>query len=153
MDEAEAAIDAARDLSITIGWAATWRGDIALLGDPRVAAAPHTPLSLERGARPRRRRDPGHQRQRLCFGVCLLRAGFIEAGMEAAGALAALAAETGHGGFGSWGDSFGFAGTVETARSAPGADAAFERGRRLDPAQRVPRILALAREATTPRVS
>src|SRR5690242_4163514 len=124
---------------------APWLGDIALREDKPADAVAQYARSLEYASR------AGNALQTMNdtvgVAVALLRAGFIEAGMEAAGVLAAQAAETGHGGFGSWGESFGFAGTVETARSAPGADAAFERGRRLDPAQRVPRILALARDA------
>jgi predicted ATPase/class 3 adenylate cyclase len=147
LDEAKEAMDASPDL-FEPGTLATWLGDIALREDKPADAVPHYARSLEYASRA----DDALQAMNDSVGVAvaLLRAGFIEAGMEAAGALAAESAETGHAGFASWGESFGFAETVETARSAPGADAAFERGRLLDPAQRVPRILALAREIRTP---
>ena len=145
VEEARAAMDASPGL-FNAQTRATWLGDIALREDKPADAAAQYARSLELASRA----DDVLQVINDSVGVtvALLRAGFVEAGMEAAGALAAVSAETGHGVFGSWGESFGFAETVETARSAPGADAAFERGRRLDPAQRVPRILALAREAT-----
>jgi predicted ATPase/class 3 adenylate cyclase len=145
VEEARQAMDASPDL-FEPGTLATWLGDIALREDKPADAVLHYAHSLEHASR------KGDALQAMNdsvgVGVALLRAGFIEAGMEAAGALDALSAETGHGGFGSWGESFGFAETVGTARSAPGADTAFERGRLLEPGQRVPRILALARETT-----
>jgi predicted ATPase/class 3 adenylate cyclase len=150
LEEAKEAMDASPDL-FDAQIRATWLGDIALREDKPADAVPQYARSLEHASRAGNALQAMNDSVGVAVG--LLRAGFIEAGMEAAGALAALAAETGHGGFGGWGESFGFAGTVETARSTPGADAAFERGRRLDPAQRVPRILALAREATTPTAS
>jgi hypothetical protein len=145
--DAKEAMDASPDL-IDAQTRATWLGDIALREDKPADAVAHYARSLEHALRAGDALQTADDS--VAVGVALLRAGFIEAGMEVAGALAALSAETGHGGFGGWGESFGFAETVETARSAPGADAAFERGRRLDPTQRVPRILALAREASTP---
>jgi predicted ATPase/class 3 adenylate cyclase len=150
LEEAKAAMDASPGL-FNAQTRATWLGDIALREDKPADAAAQYARSLELALRA----DDALQVMNDSVGVAvgLLRAGFVEAGIEAAGALAAVSAETGHGAFGSWGDSFGFAETVETARSAPGADKAFERGRRLEPAQRVPRILALAREATTPTAS
>jgi predicted ATPase/class 3 adenylate cyclase len=150
LDEAKAAIDASPGL-FDAQILATWLGDIALREDKPADAAAQYARSLELASRA----DDAIQVINDSVGVAigLLRAGFVEAGMEAAGVLAAVSAETGHGGFGSWGESFGFAATVEAARSAPGAEASFERGRQLDPAQRVPRIVALAREAIIPRAS
>lgn len=150
LEDAKEAMDASPD-PLDAQIIATWLGDIALREDKPADAVPQYARSLEHALRAGNALQAMNDSVGVAVG--LLRAGFIEAGMEAAGALAALAAETGHGGFGSWGESFGFAGTVETARSAAGADAAFERGRRLDPGQRVPRILALAREPTTPTAS
>jgi hypothetical protein len=150
LDEAKAAIDASPGL-FDAQILATWLGDIALREDKPADAAAQYARSLELASRA----DDAIQVINDSVGVAvgLLRAGFVEAGMEAAGVLAAVSAETGHGGFGSWGESFGFAATVEAARSAPGAEASFERGRQLDPAQRVPRIVALAREAIVPTAS
>jgi hypothetical protein len=150
LDDARAAMDASPGL-FDAQTRATWLGDIALREDKPADAAAEYARSLELASRA----DDTLQVINDSVGVAvgLLRAGFVEPGMEAAGVLAAVSAETGHGGFGAWGESFGFAGTVEAARSAPGAEAAFERGRRLAPTQRVQRLLALAREAVSPAAS
>jgi hypothetical protein len=125
LEDAKEAMDASPD-PLDAQIIATWLGDIALREDKPADAVPQYARSLEHALRAGNALQAMNDSVGVAVG--LLRAGFIEAGMEAAGALAALAAETGHGGFGSWGESFGFAGTVETARSAAGADAAFERG-------------------------
>ena len=150
LEEAKEAMDASPGL-FDAQTRATWLGDIALREDKPADAAAQYARSLELASRA----DDAIQVINDSVGVAvgLLRAGFVEAGMEAAGVLAAVSAETGHGGFGGWGESFGFAETVEAARSAPGAEASFERGRRLAATQRVPRILALAREAIIPTAS
>jgi hypothetical protein len=150
LDDARAVMDASPGL-FEVQTRATWLGDIALREDQPADAAAEYAHSLELASRA----DDALQVINDSVGVAvgLLRAGFVEAGMEAAGVLAAVSAETGHGGFGAWGESFGFAETVEAARSAPGAEAAFERGRRVAPAERVPRLLALTREAVSPAAS
>jgi predicted ATPase/class 3 adenylate cyclase len=150
LDDARAAMDASPGL-FDAQTRATWLGDIALREDKPAEAAAEYARSLELASRA----DDTLQVINDSVGVAvgLLRAGFVEAGMEAAGVLAAVSAETGHGGFGAWGETFGFAGTVEAARSAPGAEAAFERGRRVAATERVPRLLALARETVGPAAS
>ena len=147
LDDAKEVMDASPGL-FDAQIRATWLGDIALREDKPADAAAQYARSLELASRTYNAIQIVNDS--VGVAVALLRAGFVEAGMEAAGVLAAVSAETGHGGFGSWGESFGFSETVEAARCAPGAEASFERGRRLAPTQRVPRILALAREATNP---
>ncbi|HSD81322.1 MAG TPA: adenylate/guanylate cyclase domain-containing protein, partial [Solirubrobacteraceae bacterium] len=145
MAEAEETIDASRELigrdEVAL---ATWRGDIALLrGDPE-AAVPHYAASLEMAAR------EGDRVQTIndsnCLTAALLRAGHAEAGLEAAGAVAALMADAGHG-HGGYNERYGFDEAVAAARQAGGPEgaAAYARGRELGPAERVPRLLALAR--------
>jgi predicted negative regulator of RcsB-dependent stress response len=143
MDEAEAAIDAERDV-ITTGSAATWRGDIALLGGDAIAATPHYAASLEAADR----EGDGIQviNDITLLGVCLLRAGKVLEGLEISGVAAALASGAGHGGL-SYNSAYRVGETIAEARAAAGeaGEAAYARGRGVPQAERVPHVLSLAR--------
>ena len=86
LEDAKEAMDASPDL-IDAGSRATWLGDIALREDKPADAVPQYARSLEHASRA----DDAIQAMNDSVGVAvgLLRAGFLEAGMEAAGALAA----------------------------------------------------------------
>jgi hypothetical protein len=126
--------------------AATWRGDLAFKRGDYAAAVPQYRTSLQIAAS----QDDGIQVINDAVGLTasLLQSGQLDAGLEAAGAVAALAADAGHrtsiGYF-----RYDYDELVTRSRSSRGADGAalFERGRRLDVNDRVPRILALARQA------
>jgi hypothetical protein len=135
-------IDAASDVVATSA-AATWSGDLAILGGDPAAAAPLYAASLELAER------DGDWIQVINDGTLaatsLLQAGVLLPGLEAAGAADALASDAGHGGL-AYNSAFRVAETMADARAAAGeaGAAAYARGRALPPAERVPRILALA---------
>ena len=143
MDEATATIEAARD-TISAMSTETWWGDISLLGGDPAGALPHYAASLEaaQGA------GDGIQviNDSTLVGVALLRAGRLLSGLEVAGAAAALASGAGHGGL-SYNSAYRVAETIAEARDTAGeaGEAAYARGQRLPPAERLPRILSLAR--------
>jgi predicted ATPase/class 3 adenylate cyclase len=124
---------------------ATWWGDIALATGRPADALPHYAMSMEMALRD----NDGIQviNDATGIAVALLRAGEMEAGLEAAGASIAVIEDAGHGGFGIFTQGLAYGTTLEAARAAAGPKemAAFDRGRRLGPVERVPRILALAR--------
>jgi predicted ATPase/class 3 adenylate cyclase len=142
LDEARAAIDAME--TVTKAMASTWRGDIALLGGDPAAAVPHYATSLEQAQRD----GDGIQviNDSTMLGVSLQQSGEALAGIEVAGAAAALAADAGHGGL-EYSSAYRVAETLAEAHATAGAagEGAYERGRGLPPAERVPRILELAR--------
>ena len=126
-----------------VATAETWWGDIALLeGDP-AGAAPHYAASLEIAE------ADGDRIQMIndatLLAVSLLRAGELLVGLEIAGASAAMAFGAGHGGL-SYNSAYEVGETIAEARAAGGeaGEAAYERGRALQPAEQVPRTLSLA---------
>ena len=143
MDEATASIEAAGDLFTTMS-TETWWGDISLLGGDPAGALPHYAASLEAA----QGQGDGIQviNDSTLVGVVLLRTGRLLSGLEVAGAAAALASGAGHGGL-SYSSAYRVSETIAEARDAAGeaGEAAYARGYRLPPAERVPRILALAR--------
>lgn len=143
LDEAEATIPVAMEL---VGRdVMTWRGDIALLRDRPDEAVGHYAVSLERAAREHDELQVINDAHGLAVG--LLRAAPIETGMEAAGVATAYAADSGHGGFSRFGGLYGGVDLDQALRN-PMARNAFERGRAVEPAERAPHLLRLARAAS-----
>jgi predicted ATPase/class 3 adenylate cyclase len=136
-DESRFARDPDSELPLAV---ATFGGDMALARGDAATAVTHYAESLQLATE----RGEGIQiiNDSQGVAVALLQAGHTMAGLEAAGAAAAIAADAGHGG-----EIQGFRPNVAAARSASGAEgqAAYARGQEQEPAERIARILELAR--------